>query len=143
MTSQLLDGYNLLDNIAIGKRIAEYAASKNYCFVFRGIDQNTTVFHNTGFPQIVQDLASLNLINPSLGFGDDNPLYGPTPNGLRTAADFQAILNNVYNLWVSINKKYPFFLVVLENELAATQQGNKNFNEGVYNSLVDFINKIM
>ena len=90
----------------------------------------------------MKDLASLNLNNPSLGFGDDWPLYGQTPQGFRNAADFQAILNNVYNLWVSINKKYPIFLVLLDNELAATQEGNNNFNADVYNSLVDFINKV-
>lgn len=40
-------------------------------------------------------------------------------------------------------KKSAIFLAVLENELAATQEGNKNFNMNVYNSLVDFINKVM
>ncbi len=138
MTTSFLSGYRLKDNIKTGEKIAEYAASKNYSFIFRGLSQDPTVFQKTGFPTIVKDLASLNLNNPSLGFGDDYPLYGQG----RTTADFQAILDNIYNLWVSINKKYPIFLVLLDNELAATQEGNKNFNMDVYNSLVDFINKV-
>lgn len=142
MTPEFLSGYRLVNNIKTGENIAEYAASKNYTFIFRGLSQNPKVFQKTGFPTIVKDLASLNLNNPSLGFGDDWPLYGQTPQGFRNAADFQAILNNVYNLWVSINKKYPIFLVLLDNELAATQEGNNNFNADVYNSLVDFINKV-
>jgi hypothetical protein len=146
MASQFLTGYNMINNIQTGERIAEYAASKKYYILFKGIDQDPVVFNNTGIPAIVQDLASLNLNNPSLGFSDDLPLFSTAPGG-RTAADFQAILDNVYNLWVSINKKYPIFLVLLDNELAATQigntnTGNKSFNVDVYNSLVDFINKV-
>lgn len=142
MTPQFLSRYRLIDHIKTGERIAEYAASKKYSFIFRGLSQSPMVFQKTGFPTIVKDLALLNLNNPFLGFGDDWPLYGPTPQGIRTATDFQAILNNVYNLWVSINKKYPIFLVLLDNELAATQEGDNNFNADVYSSLVDFINKV-
>lgn len=142
ITPLFLRHYLLKDNIVVGERIAEYAASKNYCIRFDGIDQDPKIFQNTGFPTIVKDLASLNLNIPSLGFGDDWPLYGSTGEGFRTAADFQAILNNVYNLWVSINKKYPIFLVLLAPDLAATQEGNNHFNANVYNALVDFISKV-
>lgn len=138
----LRDRANLADNIETGKDIARYAANKGYYIAFVGVEADNQTFENTGIPSLVRDLFTLNLNDFAVGFGDDWPLYGPTGSKVRTAEDCQKILDNIYNLWSSANKKYPIFLKVLDNELAASEKGNKNFNQQVYDSLADFINKV-
>ena len=84
----------------------------------------------------------MNINNFSVGFGDDWPFIGQTGSKVRTEEDCQEILNNIYNLWVSAGKKYPIFLKVLDNELAASEPGNSKFDKNLYNIFVDFINKV-
>lgn len=142
ITPMFTKSYPLKDNLDVGKRIVDYAVAKNCNVLFKGVDEDATKFESTGFPDLIKYLANSNYQNLSLGFGDDWPMYGQTGSKRRNADDFAAILNNISNLWLSINKKYPLFLVVLDSELAASEKGNKNFNQQVYDSLTDFINKL-
>jgi hypothetical protein len=134
--------YYLINNIEAGKNIVRYAASKDYDISFIGVEVDNEKFEQTGIPTIVEDLFSMNINNFSVGFGDDWPCIGQTGSKVRTEEDCQEILNNIYNLWVSAGKKYPIFLKVLDNELAASEPGNSKFDKNLYNIFVDFINKV-
>ena len=142
VTPLFLRNYLLKDNLETAFHILDYAVERKFNVLFKGVDPDTTSFQDMVFLDVVKHLASLNLEGISLGFGDDWPLYGQTGSKFRDESDFKTSLDNIYNLWVSIDKKYPFYLVLLDDELASTQKGNDKFNLKNYNSLVDFLNKL-
>lgn len=142
MTPLFLKNESLVMRLDAGKHIAEYAALKGYYISFKGVDQAPDTFSKNGFEQVIKHLAALKQPGLHLGFGDDWPLLGPTGNHVRTEEDFQAILDNIYNLWVSIDKIYPIYITVLDNELAASETGNSKFNVEVQKALTDFIAKV-
>ena len=84
-------------------------------------------------------MASLNLEDLRLGFGDDWPLLGRTGRKIRSEEDFKRALEIVYNLWIATDKKYPFFFVFLGNELAATDKSSKYYRKSVYTFLKNYL----
>jgi len=135
----LLRNYYLKDNLDFGEKIINYAAKKNYLFLFKGISENEEEFQNTGFIPLIQYLVNLDGIYTSIGFGDDWPLIGKTGGSYRSEEDFEKILSNVLYIKNNIIKrKFPIFLVVLDNELSVTYKKSPNFNSDAYEALVRF-----
>ncbi len=141
VTPLFLRGYYVKDNIKIAENIIKYAVNNNCYILFKGISEEEDEFANTGFPRLVNFLASLDIKNLHIGFGDDWPLLGPTGKKIRTKEDFKKALEMVYQLWLDIDKKYPFFFVLLHNELAATDRTNKHFDKDVYTFLKNYLRR--
>ncbi len=141
VTPLFIRSYYVKDHIQVAEDIIQYAVMNHYYILFKGISEDYNEFVNTGFPKLVKFLASLDVKDLRLGFGDDWPLIGPTGKKIRDENDFKNALNLVYNLWIDIDKKYSFFFVFLDNELAVTDKNNKHYKETVYTFLKNYLEK--
>jgi len=141
VTPLFLRGYYVKDNIDFTEDIIKYAVNNNYYILFKGISEQEKEFINTGIPQLVKFLASLDVKGLRIGFGDDWPLLGPTGKKIRTKNDFKKALERIYQLWLDIDRKYSFFFVFLPNELAATDKTNKHFDKDIYIFLKNYLKR--
>jgi hypothetical protein len=136
----LLQDFLVIDHLEAGKRIASYAAARGVSIIFSGLNANVAEFESTGAPDLVTHLGTLTLPSGfTMGFTDDMPLWeedgerGRDVNGLRTE------LQEAVDVWESIGGKYPMFYVFQEPETSASNTLSAEFNQAVYDVVVDFI----
>ncbi len=131
-TKEFLDKYPMGDNPEITKRIFKDAALQGISPLMGGMEPKLDKFNDSFAPELVRYLATLN--PPSgytIGFYDDWPLWVPPkrsdkcpgPTCGRDLAGFNKEFEYVFDVWNSIERKYPIFFVFQEPETEAT---NKN-----------------
>lgn len=133
---------SLAQNIETGKRTAEYAARLGFYINLIGVDVSPTVFSDRGYTVIIDHVLSKGISRVTFGMGDDWPLYGQTGSIFRTPNDFGQILNNIKNIWTARNKSFQVYLIVLDDEMAASDVSSTKFNQAVHDSLKNFLSAI-
>ncbi|MBI2583892.1 MAG: beta-galactosidase [Candidatus Aenigmarchaeota archaeon] len=134
--------YLLRDNLDTGKRIGAYTARKNIIISSNGLEPGIQDFENTAIPEIIRYLVSLNLPDLHIALGDDWPLYGQTGTVYRDEYAFQSALNNILNLWEENGRRYTPYLVLLRDDLQASQPGDRDYNQVVYDATANFVNHV-
>ncbi|KKU52080.1 MAG: Ricin B lectin, partial [Parcubacteria group bacterium GW2011_GWA2_47_10] len=116
--SAFLDKYRLENNPDAAKRVFGDAALKGISLIFGGMHPNLDNFNKSFVPELVRHLATLNPpASFTIGFHDDWPLWVPphrsekcpSPTCGRNVDGFDKEFQYVFDLWNSINRKYPIF----------------------------------
>lgn len=147
-TPVLLRDYAVSDNLTTAQNIAAFAAVRSVSIIFSGLDEDVTTFNETGYPQIVAYLATVNTgAGFTIGFTDDWPLWVPeerstdcpSPTCGRDVIGFATALQEAVDVWASVGGEFPMFYVFNESETSATNVDNGNFQQDVYDIAVQYL----
>jgi len=143
-----LKDFRVSNNLEVMHRILQYAAQRKVSILFGGLDANVDRFNRTGVRELVSYLGTLNPPSGfSIGFTDDWPLWVPPhrsskcpgPTCGRDVRGFRNELQTAFDLWSSVNRKFPMFLVFHGPETSATNEKNPAFNKAVYDVAAAFL----
>ena len=138
-TNDFLNKYSMKDTPEVTKRVFKDAALLGISPLLGGMAPELEKFNDSFNPELVRYLATLDLpAGYTIGFYDDWPLWVPPkrsnkcpgPTCGRDFAGFNKEFEYVFDVWDSINRKYPIFFAFQEPETEATNTNGPKCAEG-------------